>query len=83
MDENSEDQRLPHQNNPPEFVSMEKLAELGVLYWKLNPKDYESDEQLKKIRQSRGYSCMVFALYSYLSLCFFIFFLQFILWVLL
>ncbi|KAF3629860.1 1,2-dihydroxy-3-keto-5-methylthiopentene dioxygenase 2 [Capsicum annuum] len=51
MDENSEDQRLPHQKNPSEFLSMEKLAELGVLYWKLNPNDYENDEELKKIRE--------------------------------
>lgn len=58
MDENSEDQRLPHQKNPPEFVSVEKLAVIGVLYWKLNPNDYENDEELKKIRQSRGYSYM-------------------------
>lgn len=62
MDENSEDQRLPHQKNPPEFVSVEKLAVIGVLYWKLNPNDYENDEELKKIRQSRGYSYMVILL---------------------
>lgn len=66
MDENSEDQRLPHQKNPSEFLSMEKLAELGVLYWKLNPNDYENDEELKKIRESRGYSYMVFI---YLFVC--------------
>lgn len=67
MDENSEDQRLPHQKNPPEFVSVEKLAELGVLYWKLNPNDYENDEELKKIRESRGYSYMVILLYCSFS----------------
>lgn len=34
-------------------------AELGVLYWRLNPKNYENDEELQKIREARGYSYMV------------------------
>lgn len=59
MDESGEDQRLPHKKNPPEYVSLEQLAEIGVLYWHLNPKDYENDEELKKIRESRGYNYMV------------------------
>ncbi|XVF38286.1 hypothetical protein REPUB_Repub20aG0087700 [Reevesia pubescens] len=58
MDENKEDQRLPHQLNPNEPVSLDHLAELGVLYWHLNPKDYENDEELKKIREARGYNYM-------------------------
>lgn len=70
MDENSEDQRLPHHKNPPEFVSVDHLAEIGVLYWKLNPKEYENDEELKKIRESRGYSYMVFVFVLYLFLQF-------------
>lgn len=37
-----------------------EMAELGVLYWHLNPKDYENDDELKKIRESRGYNYMVF-----------------------
>ncbi|KAH7851828.1 hypothetical protein Vadar_016940 [Vaccinium darrowii] len=56
MDENNEDQRLPHHRNPKEFVSLQHLADLGVLYWHLNPKEYENDEELKKIREARGYS---------------------------
>lgn len=59
MDESGEDQRLPHKKNPREYVSVEQLAEIGVLYWHLNPKDYENDEELKKIRESRGYNYMV------------------------
>ncbi|MBA0559023.1 hypothetical protein Golob_016006 [Gossypium lobatum] len=58
MDESKEDQRLPHRRNPNEPVSLEHLAELGVLYWHLNPKDYENDEELKKIREARGYNYM-------------------------
>jgi hypothetical protein len=34
-------------------------AELGVLYWRLNPANYENDEELKKIREDRGYNYMV------------------------
>ena len=93
MDESKEDQRLPHQRNPNEPVSLDHLVgqfhffsaltfsglsfsfgfcfwvnendqcwqmpELGVLYCHLNPKDYENDEELKKIREARGYNYMV------------------------
>lgn len=59
MDESGEDQRLPHKRDPPEHVSLEHLADLGVVYWHLNPENYENDEELKKIRDSRGYSYMV------------------------
>lgn len=38
---------------------MNLSPELGVLYWHLNPSDYENDEELRKIRESRGYSYMV------------------------
>ncbi|KAL7144794.1 hypothetical protein ABFS83_07G036200 [Erythranthe nasuta] len=56
MQESDDDQRLPHQKNPPEFVSMEQLADLGVLYWYLDPNKYENDPELDNIRQTRGYS---------------------------
>ncbi|KAJ6903525.1 hypothetical protein NC651_020876 [Populus alba x Populus x berolinensis] len=59
MDEASgEDQRLTRHCNPKEFVSLDYLAELGVLYWRLNPANYENDEELKKIREDRGYNYM-------------------------
>nr|XP_010932820.1 1,2-dihydroxy-3-keto-5-methylthiopentene dioxygenase 1 [Elaeis guineensis] len=58
MDENDGDQRLPHHRNPIEFVSLDKLEELGILYWHLDPKNYEHNEELKKIRESRGYNYM-------------------------
>ncbi|CAL9190274.1 unnamed protein product [Musa hybrid cultivar] len=56
MDDSEEDQRLPHHREPKEFVSLDKLAELGIVSWRLNPDDYENDEDLKKIREARGYS---------------------------
>lgn len=56
MDEkNTDDQRRPHHRDPKEFVSLQYLADLGVLYWKLNPENYEKDEELQKIREARGY----------------------------
>ncbi|KAF8369493.1 hypothetical protein HHK36_012698 [Tetracentron sinense] len=59
MDEGEEDQRLPHHRDPKEFVSLDQLAELGVLSWRLDADNYETDEELKKIREARGYSYMV------------------------
>ncbi|XP_008224244.1 PREDICTED: 1,2-dihydroxy-3-keto-5-methylthiopentene dioxygenase 1 isoform X1 [Prunus mume] len=58
MDESDEDPRLPHHRKPEELVPLDHLAELGVLYWRLNPKDYENDQQLRNIRETRGYNYM-------------------------
>ncbi|MCD9558573.1 hypothetical protein HAX54_015978 [Datura stramonium] len=60
MDDSDADQRLPHHREPKEFVSLDKLAELGVLSWRLDADNYETDEELKKIRAARGYSYMDF-----------------------
>ena len=35
MDSSKEDQRLPHQLDPPQPVSLEDLENCGVLYWKV------------------------------------------------
>uniref|UniRef100_A0A803R8H6 acireductone dioxygenase (Fe(2+)-requiring) n=1 Tax=Cannabis sativa TaxID=3483 RepID=A0A803R8H6_CANSA len=59
MDDSDEDQRLPHHREPKEFVSLDQLAELGVLSWRLDADNYETDEELKKIRTERGYSYTV------------------------
>ncbi|GLJ40051.1 hypothetical protein SUGI_0820050 [Cryptomeria japonica] len=56
FDELGEDQRLPHQTNPPQYVSLEKLADIGVLYWKLDADNFETDPELQKIRKTRGYN---------------------------
>ncbi|PIN06010.1 putative protein, contains double-stranded beta-helix domain [Handroanthus impetiginosus] len=58
MQESDDDQRLPHHKNPPEYVSLDQLADLGVLYWHLDPAKYDNDPELNKIRQARGYSYM-------------------------
>ncbi|EXC16741.1 1,2-dihydroxy-3-keto-5-methylthiopentene dioxygenase 2 [Morus notabilis] len=60
MDDSDEDQRLPHHRNPKEYVSLEQLDELGVLSWRLDADNYETDAELKKIREERGYSYMDF-----------------------
>ncbi|KAG6766152.1 hypothetical protein POTOM_030219 [Populus tomentosa] len=59
MDDSDEDQRLPHHREPKEFVSLDQLAELGVLSWKLDADNHETDAELKKIREERGYSYVV------------------------
>jgi 1,2-dihydroxy-3-keto-5-methylthiopentene dioxygenase len=56
MDDSTEDQRKPHHRNPPDYVSLEKLATLGVLHWVLDADNYEDDVELEKIRKERGYS---------------------------
>eukprot|EP00252_Welwitschia_mirabilis_P019614 TRINITY_DN458_c0_g1_i2.p2 TRINITY_DN458_c0_g1~~TRINITY_DN458_c0_g1_i2.p2 ORF type:complete len:192 (+),score=25.08 TRINITY_DN458_c0_g1_i2:231-806(+) len=58
MDESDGDQRLPHHCNPPRYVSLDELAELGVLYWHLDADNYENDERFHRIRKERGYSYM-------------------------
>nr|CAB3497001.1 unnamed protein product [Digitaria exilis] len=58
MDDSEEDQRLPHHREPKEYIPLDKLSELGILSWRLNADDWENDENLKKIREARGYSYM-------------------------
>ncbi|XP_045608852.1 acireductone dioxygenase [Procambarus clarkii] len=59
MDESNEDQRMEHQQSPPKFVSLDDLyKDTGVMYWKLDPKNYESEGKLNKIKTERGYSYM-------------------------
>ncbi|XP_065049503.1 acireductone dioxygenase 2-like [Musa acuminata AAA Group] len=56
MDDGEEDQRLPHHCEPKKFVSLDKLADLGIVTWRLNAENHENDEDLKKIREARGCS---------------------------
>nr|CAB3494656.1 unnamed protein product [Digitaria exilis] len=56
MDDSQEDQRLPHHREPKEFIPLEKLS--GIISWRLNPDNWEKDENLKKIREARGYTYM-------------------------
>ncbi|KAI3911700.1 hypothetical protein MKX01_029461 [Papaver californicum] len=59
MDESDEDQILPH-NREPKELSFDRLNELGVLRWSLDEDNYETDEELKKVRAKRGYTCVDF-----------------------
>ncbi|KAL6983488.1 homogentisate 1,2-dioxygenase [Sarracenia purpurea var. burkii] len=63
MDDSDEDQRLPHHRNPEEYVSLDQLAELGVLSWRLEADNYETDDKLKEIREARRYSYMFYSLF--------------------
>ncbi|XP_042867700.1 1,2-dihydroxy-3-keto-5-methylthiopentene dioxygenase-like isoform X2 [Penaeus japonicus] len=55
MDNSDEDKRKEHHLSPPQYVTLEKLyADTGVLYWKLDEKNYEPE--LEKITTSRGYT---------------------------
>ena len=42
-----------------EPVSLKKLRDLGVLYWKLDADAHETDPKLAAIRKERGYSYQV------------------------
>ncbi|XP_042417684.1 1,2-dihydroxy-3-keto-5-methylthiopentene dioxygenase 2-like [Zingiber officinale] len=53
--EEEEDHRLPKHCEPKEFVSLHKLEDLGIRTWRVGS-DYENEEQVKQIRESRGYS---------------------------
>jgi 1,2-dihydroxy-3-keto-5-methylthiopentene dioxygenase len=35
IDTSEEDQRTPHHRNPPQYISLEDLQKLGVLFYKL------------------------------------------------
>uniref|UniRef100_A0A803KW86 Acireductone dioxygenase n=1 Tax=Chenopodium quinoa TaxID=63459 RepID=A0A803KW86_CHEQI len=43
MDDSDEDQRLPHHKEPKQFVSLKHLDDLGVLSWRLDADNYETD----------------------------------------
>ncbi|KAJ8684117.1 hypothetical protein QAD02_019909 [Eretmocerus hayati] len=57
MDHSDADQRLEHQRDPPEFLTLEQLFKrTGVEYFQVNHRDYENDGVLKNLRKERGYS---------------------------
>ncbi|XP_036397873.1 1,2-dihydroxy-3-keto-5-methylthiopentene dioxygenase [Megalops cyprinoides] len=58
MDDSNEDQRLPHKLDPNVPVTLEELQKIGVFHWKLNADIHETDPELQKIREERGYSYM-------------------------
>ncbi|XP_074656835.1 acireductone dioxygenase-like isoform X2 [Tubulanus polymorphus] len=54
MDTIDADQRELHMTDPPQFVALEDLKKLGLLYWKLDGDNYEPE--LNVIRADRGYN---------------------------
>lgn len=56
MDSYDDDQRKPHRLVPNEPCGAEKLARLGVLYWRLDQSKSEDDPRLEAIKKCRGYS---------------------------
>ncbi|XP_052190117.1 acireductone dioxygenase 2-like [Diospyros lotus] len=56
IDDSDEDQRLPHHRNPPQYVTLDKLKEMGVLTWTLDADNYETDEEFKKVYAAQGYT---------------------------
>lgn len=51
MDSSEEDQRLPHELDPPKPVSLDDLRNCGVLYWKVNHTFYIDFSQGKRINK--------------------------------
>ena len=43
MDSSDEDQRLPHQLDPPQPVSLEDLENCGVLYWQVSSSNHGTE----------------------------------------
>lgn len=54
--ETKDDQREEHKHEPVRPVELATLAALGVNYWRLDPAKHESDPELQRIRDERGYS---------------------------
>jgi len=55
MDDSEVDQRKPHMTDPPQFVDIEALKQLGVNYWKIDAENFAQSETLKKIREDQQY----------------------------
>ncbi|KYO32930.1 acireductone dioxygenase isoform X1 [Alligator mississippiensis] len=58
MDEAAAHPEKPHECEPARPVGLEQLRRLGVLYWKLDADNYETDPELARIRRERNYSWM-------------------------
>lgn len=54
MDSSSDDQRLPHQLEPPEPVTIDELRKIGVDHSYIDPKNY--GEPLGSFRKEKGYN---------------------------
>uniref|UniRef100_A0A0E0KP77 Acireductone dioxygenase n=1 Tax=Oryza punctata TaxID=4537 RepID=A0A0E0KP77_ORYPU len=55
-DDNAEDdQRLPHRRQPDDLLPLAKLRDLGLVAMRLDADNHEHDENLKIMREQRGY----------------------------
>jgi 1,2-dihydroxy-3-keto-5-methylthiopentene dioxygenase len=55
MDESVADQRLPHMTDPPQFLDLKQLADLGVEYYKIDADNYKECSVLQDLRKEKGY----------------------------
>lgn len=56
MDDSDQDQRLPHHQDPPKYVTLDYLMNLGVEYWFFEPMKYSEDPKFDKLKLDRCYS---------------------------
>uniref|UniRef100_A0A0E0CC72 Acireductone dioxygenase n=1 Tax=Oryza meridionalis TaxID=40149 RepID=A0A0E0CC72_9ORYZ len=54
-DNGEEDQRLPHRRQPDDLLPLAKLLDLGLVAMRLDADNHENDENLKIMREQRGY----------------------------
>ncbi|XP_052152139.1 acireductone dioxygenase 3 isoform X2 [Oryza glaberrima] len=54
-DNAEEDQRLPHRRQPDDLLPLAKLLDLGLVAMRLDADNHEHDENLKTMREQRGY----------------------------
>ncbi|XP_061181512.1 acireductone dioxygenase-like [Saccostrea echinata] len=56
MDDVEDDQRKPHMTEPPQFVTMDQLKDLGVLYFEISSDPAKAEKEVNKLRGDRGYT---------------------------
>lgn len=57
MDNSDDDQRLEHHRQPPKYLNVDQLFKItGVEYFKIDYKNYLTDDNLKNLKEKRGYS---------------------------
>jgi len=57
MNAGDEDQREEHKQTPNVPVSLDELKAFGVLYYRMDADNVETDPKLETLRKERGYTC--------------------------